>query len=495
MNTTPALIISLLLSQALGFGPGLSSAYARTQNPTPHDTGFESKTQRSHSNLDAQTFFNVVLANILNLRGEEAQSQVLLNRAALHSGDTELLRQATMQALQQRQYPLAESALLRWFKVSPYDADAVSLAIATVRSPRSALYKPIQRYLKVHTNSNLQIDWAQKLAALGRKNEAETLILHSIKQNPSQARAWFMLGALQNERQGTHKALNSFTKYMQYVAQDKSLSPENARELRNVGHLALADTYLQQNRIPLMLQHLDSVTLEDSSVTSRLRMLALYGRSQQLIPAEKVLASFSGDSHDARELRMQAQLLLYKEAQAWQAAWDTLERYNRATLATQPEWLYEQALLSAQLKKWEVMERQLNYVMLNFPTFAHAWNALGYSLADRGLRLDEARTLLTRALELEPNSPRILDSMGWLAFRSGHTAEAEEYLSRAWSIEPDAEVAAHLGEVQWARGKQDAARATWQQGLRLSNSDQTVLRQTLLRLNVQPKTLFAAPFQ
>jgi Flp pilus assembly protein TadD len=127
------------------------------------------------------------------------------------------------------------------------------------------------------------------------------------------------------------------------------------------------------------------------------------------------------------------------------------------------------------------MERLLKRVIELKPDNAHAHNALGYSLADRRLRLPEARALIQRALELAPGDPFITDSMGWVEFRMGNREEALRLLESAWKARPDAEIGAHLGEVLWVLGRKDDARRIWRES-RGKDAANEVLRETLTRL-------------
>ena len=118
------------------------------------------------------------------------------------------------------------------------------------------------------------------------------------------------------------------------------------------------------------------------------------------------------------------------------------------------------------------------------PDYHHAYNALGYSLAERNVRLPEARALILKALESAPDDPFITDSLGWVEFRSGNLAEALRILQGAYKNKPDAEIAAHLGEVLWASGQRDQAMAIWRAGAAL-NADNETLLETLKRLRVK----------
>ena len=131
------------------------------------------------------------------------------------------------------------------------------------------------------------------------------------------------------------------------------------------------------------------------------------------------------------------------------------------------------------------MERLLRRAMVAKPDFQHAYNALGYSLADRNVRLPEARELIRKALELAPGDPFITDSLGWVEFRMGNKAEALRLLELAFRERPDAEIAAHLGEVLWSLGNKPRALEIWREGLSINRENET-LQSTLRRLQVKP---------
>lgn len=146
----------------------------------------------------------------------------------------------------------------------------------------------------------------------------------------------------------------------------------------------------------------------------------------------------------------------------------------------QPELIYETALLAEKLGRPEELETRLRRLIALQPDHAHALNALGYSLADRKLRLAEARALIERALALAPNDPFILDSKGWVLFRQGETEAARTVLEQAFGLRPDPEIAAHLGEVLWVLGRQAEARAVWEKARR-DHPGNDVLADTIKR--------------
>jgi tetratricopeptide (TPR) repeat protein len=150
-------------------------------------------------------------------------------------------------------------------------------------------------------------------------------------------------------------------------------------------------------------------------------------------------------------------------------------------LPNNPDLLYDHAMLAEKLDRVDILESSLRKLIRIKPDHAHAYNALGYTLADRNQRLEEAQELIVQALKLSPDDAFIMDSMGWVLFRQGKGEEGLKYLQRAYSIRPDAEIAAHLGEVLWALGRRDEARKVWDEALK-KTPDNDVLTKTVQRL-------------
>ncbi len=176
---------------------------------------------------------------------------------------------------------------------------------------------------------------------------------------------------------------------------------------------------------------------------------------------------------------------LLAESQLLRDAGKTREAYEllEASLAAQPEQpelLYESALLAEKLGRHDMLEANLRKLIGIKPDHAHAYNALGYSFAERNVRLAEAEQLIVKALQLSPDDPFIIDSMGWVLYRKGDSAGALAHLQRAFSIRPDPEIAAHLGEVLWMLGRRDEARATWQEAAK-ANPGNDVLAEVIKR--------------
>lgn len=144
--------------------------------------------------------------------------------------------------------------------------------------------------------------------------------------------------------------------------------------------------------------------------------------------------------------------------------------------------LYSHALLAAELRRVDLAEQGLRAILAEQPENAVALNALGYTLADQTERYEEAEALIRQAYILEPNEASIVDSMGWIAYRLGRLSEAAAYLRRAWQLDKNPEIAAHLGEVLWKLGSRQAARTVWREGGEV-DADHPVLLETIQRLD------------
>jgi tetratricopeptide (TPR) repeat protein len=161
-----------------------------------------------------------------------------------------------------------------------------------------------------------------------------------------------------------------------------------------------------------------------------------------------------------------------------------LDAYSRGLRALPDErrLLYARALAYESLDRVDECIADLQRLVDLDPADADALNALGYTLADRTDRDQEALLLIEKALAAKPDEPAIIDSMGWVQYRLGNHAEALKHLRRAFELQPDAEIAAHLGEVLWVTGAKDEARTVWAKG-REVDAENAVLAETVRRLD------------
>jgi tetratricopeptide (TPR) repeat protein len=185
-----------------------------------------------------------------------------------------------------------------------------------------------------------------------------------------------------------------------------------------------------------------------------------------------------GKTTEQQRNRLMAEVQLLRENKKWQAAFDLMAKSN---LEDNSDLIYEQAMLAEKLGQLAEMERLLRQIIAKDPSYYNAYNALGFSLADRNLRLPEAKQLIIKALTFAPDDPFITDSLGWVEFRLGNLNSALTYLEKAYKTRKDAEIAAHLGEVLWQLKRRDEAIQIWREGLDIAPNNDT-LQETLQRL-------------
>ncbi len=212
---------------------------------------------------------------------------------------------------------------------------------------------------------------------------------------------------------------------------------------------------------------------------ARIRVAMMWAHQNQLQKGLELLHAVPAPTQEQQEQKVLAEEQMRREAGDYQGAFDALTEALRHT-PNSPDLLYERAIVADKLNRMDILEQDLRQVIALRPQYAHAYNALGYSLADRSLRLDEALGLIQKALTLAPNDPFILDSLGWVQFRMGHIPESIATLKSAYALQDDPEIAAHLGEALWVSGDQAAARQTWESSLK-ANPDNEALVSVLHR--------------
>ena len=255
--------------------------------------------------------------------------------------------------------------------------------------------------------------------------------------------------------------------------------PEGSAHAR----MMLAGIAERRGELTQAQQWLASVDSPEQALAVQTRLAQILARQGRLEEARQSIRAAPERSPEDARLKLLAEAQLLRDhGQPGQA----YELLNGALQQTPDEetLLYEAAMAAERVGRFEVMERLLRRLIELKPGASHAYNALGYALADRNLRLPEARTLIEKAVQLSPNDAYIQDSLGWVQFRQGNLRQARQTLEAAFRKRPDAEIAAHLGEVLWILGEREAALRVWREGQRLEADNET-LRKTLLRLRVR----------
>jgi tetratricopeptide (TPR) repeat protein len=242
----------------------------------------------------------------------------------------------------------------------------------------------------------------------------------------------------------------------------------------------LAQVAEEQGRFDEAIARYRDVPEGERGWLANLRIATVLGKQGKRDEARRHLAGLPAVTQEQRVQVRQAEAQLFRDANDPKGALAVLDK----ALAEMPEatdLIYDRAMVLEKLDRIDEAEKALRKLVEMKPDDAAALNALGYTLVDRTTRLQEGFELIDRAHKLAPNDPFILDSLGWAYYRLGRLDEAERTLMRAFTARPDPEIAAHLGEVLWARGQPQKAREIWQSQLKVA-PDHPVLLETMRRL-------------
>ncbi|MDO9479689.1 MAG: tetratricopeptide repeat protein [Hydrogenophaga sp.] len=325
------------------------------------------------------------------------------------------------------------------------------------------------------------LTYARILLDLQRYADARSQLDSITASQPALAEPWLLLATLQVQDNALPAATASLHNYMALARQ--AGDERSARGLTQA-YLQMAQIAEKENDFAAANAWLDRIENADDIMAAQMRRASLLARQGQLAQARALLRNHPERRPEDARLKLVAEAQLLRDLKAWQQAYevytDATQRFPQDT-----ELLYDQAMMAEKAGQPEAMERILRQLMAAKPDHQHAYNALGYSLAERNERLPEAKQLIEKALELAPTDAYIQDSLGWVEFRLGNFPRALEILQAAYGKRPDAEIAAHLGEVLWTLGRREEALKIWREGLLLSNDNET-LQETLKRLRVAP---------
>ena len=236
----------------------------------------------------------------------------------------------------------------------------------------------------------------------------------------------------------------------------------------------------EQKDWPRAIEWYKMIQRGEYALPARIRTANAIAKQGRLEEARAYLRSGAAQGDQEVQLLV-AESQLLREANMNKEAFDLLGG-ALAKSPDQPDLLYDYAMTAEKVDRFEVIESSLKRLIQLRPDHAHAYNALGYSFAERDIRLPEAKKLIEKAIELSPDDFFIVDSMGWVLYRMGDLKGAAVQLRRAWGGRPDGEIGAHLGEVLWALGERDEARRIWQEALKASPENES-LQKTLKRFS------------
>jgi tetratricopeptide (TPR) repeat protein len=406
------------------------------------------------NNPDKATYLRVV-QRLAEPYPQLAQARFAIAQAAAAAGQDEL-------ALKE----IREAARLApdWELAALFEASLLQKTSATAAAGRLAAY------LKAYPRSReVRLAYARVLVAEKKYPEARAQFEQLLKDYPDNTDVVFSVAVLAMQLEDWGAAEANLKRLLDLGYRD-----------RNAVRFYLGQIAEEQKHWPDALKWYAEVTHGEQFMPAQIRTAQVLSKQGDLDGARKFLRNVNAANTEQRAQLIIAEAQLLREANQPKEAFVIVER-GLGDLPDQPDLLYDYAMLAEKLERVDLLESSLRKLIKLRPDHAHAYNALGYSLADRNVRLDEAKELIETALKLSPDDSFIIDSMGWVLYRQGRTEEALKELQRAYAGRQDPEIAAHLGEVLWVLGRRSEAQKVWDAALAKAPSND-VLTKTVQRL-------------
>lgn len=338
----------------------------------------------------------------------------------------------------------------------------------------------VQKYMQGKAQPELRLEYARRLAVAKRVPEAYSQTQQVTRELPGLADGWLVLGSLEFQNRQFDAATTSLKKYVELRRSSPAEAAQGTERGVVQAYLLLSQMAEQGQRFDEALAYLQNIDSPAEAVRIQGRKASLLARQGKMAEARALLRDMPEKQPEDARTKVMAEVQLLRDYKQHNEAYAVLVEAAKRS-PEDVELMYEQAMAAEKIGKPAEMESLLRQVIATKPDYHHAYNALGYSLADRNTRLTEARALIGKALELAPQDPYIMDSLGWLEFRSGNLQEALRILNDAYKARPDAEIAAHLGEVLWNLDRRDDATSLWAEGKALNPDNETLL-ETMRRL-------------
>ncbi len=384
-----------------------------------------------------------------------AESHLAVARAAVNAGDERLALEEARKAGQLR--PDWEAPAL---------LEAQLLQKSSVDQAASFLTAYLKRYPAARET---RLAYARLLVAQKRFGEARAEFQKLMAGAPDGTEVAFAVALLSLQL----KDYDAAEKYLRGLIESPYRDKDGVR-------LYLGQVAEERKNLPEALRWYAEVGEGEQYVQAQIRYAQVLAKQGKLDEARGRLQDAAAKDGQQRVQLVLAEAQLLRDANQPKTAFDLVgQALDR--VPNNPELLYDYAMLAEKLERVDILEASLRKLIEIRPEHAHAYNALGYSLADRNQRLPEARELIEKALQLAPEDSFIIDSMGWVLYRMGKLKDSLGYLRRAFAGRPDPEIAAHLGEVLWAMGERAEAERVWGDATRESPDNET-LANTIKRL-------------
>jgi tetratricopeptide (TPR) repeat protein len=320
-----------------------------------------------------------------------------------------------------------------------------------------------EKFLDGHPRAtNFRTNYARFLVDLKQWDKARDQFKRVVAIAPRDADALYAVGLLALQT-------NDLDDAEKYLMRNLEVQPDNDQARLYLGQIA------EQRKLYAEAgQWFREIRPGPHHFEAQARLGLVIARQGDVAAARSHLHKLSPENEPQRVQQVLTEEQILREARQYDEALHVLSKTIKQ-LPENTDLLYARALVAEKLDDLDLHERDLRAILSKEPKNAHALNALGYTLADRTTRYDEALQLIEQALALKPDDPFIMDSMGWVKYRLGNYEEAVKYLRAALEKRPDAEISAHLGEVLWVMGDRAGAESVWMRALRDSPDSEVLL--------------------
>jgi tetratricopeptide (TPR) repeat protein len=378
----------------------------------------------------------------------------------------------------------ALEAARRGAALNPQADEPLFLAIALMDPQLPAAEAMVRKHLSGTASAPVRMTYVRTLLNTERYEEGYAQTLTLTKQQPDFLDAWLVRGSLELQAKKWGMAQASLKRYIELDAKQNTTPNQVMGRGVVQANILLSQIAEQQNDLDAALQYLAGLDNPADTLRVETRRARIWARMGKLDDARRALRNIPELKAEDARTKLNAEVQLLRDYKQYPAAYELLTQ-AAAKEPNDTDLLYDLAMMADKLGKLDQMEQLLRQIIAQKPDSQQAYNALGYSYAERNIRIPEARTLILKALEFAPNDPFIVDSLGWVEFRAGNLNEALKLLRQAYQAQPDPEIAAHLGEVLWTQGEREQAEKIWAEGLQQA-PDNTTLTETVQRLRGKP---------